>query len=758
MNPFSSTGRASSVASFARRLRCRRPFLVILLGAGFALIAAMAAVPFSTTRSQAQFLGPVIGIASSIESLGRSDSPSSGSTAASAPGARHPDPERPGGIITSTLEIRSDATWRLSSVPADGWQRPDFDDSAWAFAISPAPNACGWSSCGQNFPGSLSIWDASGQAYKIYVRKTFYIQESASIGSASVRTLADDDHDVYVNGTLVASDWDGVAGPELITDVKPYLRSGNNVIATVAQDTAGGCRWLCAYGKNVLVQETNTNTVLASSGNPSVYGQAVIFTATVTSTLGTPAGIVTFTVDSAPQETRPLASGVATFTTTALSVGTHQVQATYAGQGQFDPNVSPALTQTVEVVPGMICPKWDLAADFRTSSNQENPGRDACGTMNVWYYMTGLENRDISAYALLSLFNANVQNLGLQGWYRNSDAPPSLLFNPLDTPALLDGNTVVLPHSIDVHPGASDLVMVGWHSPIQGRIAITGTATDINPSPMFGDGVLWFIDKGPTNLASGVVPEGGTQIFRSGTGGSNLTNVEVHMGDFVYFIVHRNGSYYADSTRLVVSIRPVYQSDTSTVLTASPNPSVYGQSVTFMATVTSTLGTPTGVVTFTSDSAVPVTRTLSAGLAAYTSASLSVGTHAITATYSGDANFAPSTSPVLNQVVNKASTSTFLASSPNPSRLGRTITFTATVTSAGGKPTGDVTFAVDSAAPVTRTLSAGLASYTGAALSAGSHVVRAAYTGSPSFEPSTSLPLTQSVWWRTFLPLLRRNP
>src|SRR6185503_7389182 len=62
---------------------------------------------------------------------------------------------------------------------------------------------------------------------------------------------------------------------------------------------------------------------------------------------------------------------------------------------------------------------------------------------------------------------------------------------------------------------------------------------------------------------------------------------------------------------------------------------------------------------------------------------------------SGDASFAASTSSALSQVVNKANTSTTIASSLNPSTFGQSVTFTATVsvTAPGlGTPSGTVTF------------------------------------------------------------------
>jgi CSLREA domain-containing protein len=81
------------------------------------------------------------------------------------------------------------------------------------------------------------------------------------------------------------------------------------------------------------------------------------------------------------------------------------------------------------------------------------------------------------------------------------------------------------------------------------------------------------------------------------------------------------------------------QAATNTAVTSSANPSDLTQSVTFTATVTST-GTPTGTVQFKIDgSNAGSSVTLSGGVASLTTAALTVGTHSISAEYSGDANF-----------------------------------------------------------------------------------------------------------------------
>src|SRR5205814_888949 len=144
----------------------------------------------------------------------------------------------------------------------------------------------------------------------------------------------------------------------------------------------------------------------------------------------------------------------------------------------------------------------------------------------------------------------------------------------------------------------------------------------------------------------------------------------------------------------------VNKANTSSAVTSSVNPSVFGQAVTFTATVTATApgtGTPTGTVIFR-DGGTPIgTNTLSSGQATFTTSSLSAASHTITVVYNGDANFNTSTSPNLTQTVNNANTTTAITSSGNPSCFGQAITFTATVSAVApgsGTPTGTVQFRI----------------------------------------------------------------
>lgn len=91
-------------------------------------------------------------------------------------------------------------------------------------------------------------------------------------------------------------------------------------------------------------------TKVASSANPSVWGQPVTLTASVSSASGasgTPTGQVTFMDGSTTLGTAALSSGTASLTVGNLQVGAHSITATYSGDAAFTSSSSTAITQTV---------------------------------------------------------------------------------------------------------------------------------------------------------------------------------------------------------------------------------------------------------------------------------------------------------------------------------------------------------------------------------------------------------------------------
>ncbi len=124
----------------------------------------------------------------------------------------------------------------------------------------------------------------------------------------------------------------------------------------------------------------------------------------------------------------------------------------------------------------------------------------------------------------------------------------------------------------------------------------------------------------------------------------------------------------------------------NTTLTSSQNASVWGQSVTFTAGVSTASGgtvTPTGSVDFYDGNTLLDTETLNDnGQASFTTSDLAVATHSITASYNGDSDFM-SSSVALDQEVDQAAPTLTLTDAGGTFNGS---TFPATVTVAGVLP------------------------------------------------------------------------
>lgn len=149
--------------------------------------------------------------------------------------------------------------------------------------------------------------------------------------------------------------------------------------------------------------------------------------------------------------------------------------------------------------------------------------------------------------------------------------------------------------------------------------------------------------------------------------GSNSWSGEPSMPTTRYFLAAATGSdgrIYAIgggsiasplSTVEALSYATPVSKASATALSASANPSLHGQSITFTATVTPSQGsgTPTGSVLFSDGNTTLGSLPLDGnGQARFSTSVLGIGSHVITATYSGDSSFLASTSPAVTQTVN----------------------------------------------------------------------------------------------------------
>jgi Bacterial Ig-like domain (group 3)/FG-GAP-like repeat/FG-GAP repeat len=168
---------------------------------------------------------------------------------------------------------------------------------------------------------------------------------------------------------------------------------------------------------------------------------------------------------------------------------------------------------------------------------------------------------------------------------------------------------------------------------------VTFTATVTSTYGPIPDGELVTFYDGTIAIGTGATASGVAKSTTSSLTAKTHTITATYAGDMTF----------APSSGTVKQMVKKYP--TTTTLTSSPNPSAYGQAVTFTATVKSAGPTPTGNVTFKDGTIIIGHSTLSGGTSTLTKSNLAVGTHPITAHYPGDAASGTSTSAVVNQVV-----------------------------------------------------------------------------------------------------------
>jgi len=221
--------------------------------------------------------------------------------------------------------------------------------------------------------------------------------------------------------------------------------------------------------------------------------------------------------------------------------------------------------------------------------------------------------------------------------------------------------------------------------------SVTFTAT-IKSAAGIPSGTVQFMDN-DTNLGGPVDLSSGTAAY---------TTSDLSVGRHAITAVYSGDDNFTSSSKTRWQIvrgaaDPTANKATSLSLVLSPNPSTFGKSVTLRATVKSSVvpstGIPTGTVNFMDGSNLLGSVTLSRyGTATFSISTLGAGTHSITAVYVGDANFLPSTSAALTQAVQKRQPSTALRLSAHTPVHGQSVTFTATITSRAGVPSGTVQF------------------------------------------------------------------
>ncbi len=460
------------------------------------------------------------------------------------------------------------------------------------------------------------------------------------------------------------------------------------------------------------VNMAQSSVALISSANPSTVGYNVDFTVFITP--GPSTGTIQFRDGATALGTATVVSGWARLSLSTLSVGVHSITAVYSGDANDAASTSAILSQTVNKAVSSVT----LASSLNPSTFGQSVTLSAAvtpstatGTVQFLDGSAALGTVTISnGSAALSLSNLSAGAHSITAVYSGDANDNSSTSNAV---------------AETVQKIATTTTFTGW-----GTRALLGTsiAFTVAVTPAAASGTVNLM-KGTTIL--------GTSTLSNGTASFNISTLPAG-STTIYAQYVGNASYLTSSsaTLAIVVLLPC-----TTVLTTTPNPSVYGAPVTL--TLTATPAAATGPVQFVNGSITLGTANLVNGQARLTVSNLPVGSNPLTADYSGDATYIGFTSLVVTQAVNKAPTTVALASSKNPAASGQSVTFTATVSP--NSATGTVQFLDGSTALGTVTISGGTAALSISTLSVGSHSIKAVYSGDSNYLTSTSTVLTESI-------------
>jgi hypothetical protein len=492
-----------------------------------------------------------------------------------------------------------------------------------------------------------------------------------------------------------------------------------------------------------LVNPIGTTVTISASPSPSVFGQAVTFTAVVGANSGTPTGLVSFFNNGMQIGTGNLATlngqQVATFTTAGLNAGMHTITAKYLGaigfsestSNPFSHTVNPASTTiTITVAPVAAT----IGQPVTLTATVSSPAGFPTGTVNFFNggvqigtgNLATLNGQQVATFTTTELplgtHDLSAKYVGSDNFAGSQTSPVTVTVSPASTTVALtsSNNATVFGQEVTFR------AVVG---------ASFGTAT----------GTVDFF-AGDSLLGTGTLATvNGQQVATFTTSGLNA-------GSYTITAKYLGTSGFTASTSNAL-IQTVSPAPTAITMTVAPLTVTAGQLVTLSATVSSPAGTPTGLVEFfdgtTPIGSAPLTTVNGQQVATFSTANLAVGSHALTARFPASGNFITSQTSPVTVVVNPIGTSVTLSTSAPQTIFSQPVTFTATVASSEGTPTGTVDFmagtTVLGSAPLVTIAGQQVAVFTTSDLSVGSYFVTAKFVGTGGFASTTSAGVVHAV-------------
>jgi hypothetical protein len=450
---------------------------------------------------------------------------------------------------------------------------------------------------------------------------------------------------------------------------------------------SSGCAEFSTTGFVAKISATGTATVaLAASPSPASAGQSTTLTATVTPTAtyaSVPTGTIEFQDGGTTLTTATLnASGIATYTTSTLTPNTHSLTAVYSGDSTYPAGNGTAsltvtgLTASVNVAPATGT--TSLAASLSVKVTVSGSGATPSGTVILSGGGYTSSAATLSGGISTIVIPANRLSAGSDTLTVSYSGDAN--FGPAMGSAPETVTTPLIP-SITVTPAASISVAT---SSLSVKVTVTGSgATPSGTITLSGGGYTSTATALSGGIATIVIPA------------NNL-----NAGNDILTASYSGDANYAPATGGATGTAPVTVSATPLASTVTVTPAATtldsGSTLSVPVTVTGAGVTPTGTVTLSGGGYTSTAQTLVGG--AYTflvpANSLSAGTDTLTASYSGDANYAAKTGTTSGSTSPTVTASAFSLAASTPAAVapGASATSTVTVNTTTGY-TGTVTLA-----------------------------------------------------------------
>jgi Big-like domain-containing protein/beta-propeller repeat-containing protein len=532
---------------------------------------------------------------------------------------------------------------------------------------------------------------------------------------------------------------------------------------TITATYAGDATHAPSSGTTTITVTKRSTSTTVSCVPPTVsVGNATTCTATVndtdTGTASMPTGTVSFASSGAGAFSGSpctLVSGQCsvTYTPSAVGTGTHLITATYSGDAT---HATSSGTTTVTVT-------------TRTTSTTVSCVPSTVSVGNATACLATVKDTDTG----IALTPTGMVTFTSSGAGAFSGSPCTLAAGQCSvtyTPSAVGIGT----HTITATYGGDSS-----HSPSSGTTPVTvttrSTSTTVSCAPStvsVGNASTCTATVKDTDTGISSTPTGTVSFSSSGAGtfgGSpcalvsgqcsvTYTPTAVGTGTHTITATYNGDAAHASSsgtTTVTVTTRT-----TSTTVSCVPSTVSVGNATTCTATVKDTdtgiSSTPTGTVGFSSSGTgtfggSPCTLVAGQCSVSYTPSAVGTGTHTITAGYSGDSSYAPSSGSTTVTVTTRSTLTTVSCVPPTVS-VGNTTTCTATVkdidTGISSTPTGTVSFSSSgtgtfSGSPCTLVSGQCSVTYTATTVGTGTHLITAVYSGDTAHSTSSgTTPLT----------------